>query len=119
VFSGEPLRAVEQLRRTEVIPPALLGDYQKLLNSNPARRLNPSQAGGLPMGLSGPYGGWPLRHAACGGADQMSPPAVPSRRDPHPRPTRALSPASLAPRRFVAMTGGGIQLSEQPPGQSG
>ncbi|KIZ00223.1 putative inactive serine/threonine-protein kinase scy1 [Monoraphidium neglectum] len=65
VFSGEPLRAVEQLRRTEVIPPALLGDYQKLLNSNPARRLNPSQAGGLPMGLSGPYGGWPLRHAAC------------------------------------------------------
>lgn len=44
VFSGEPLRAVEQLRNTEVIPPALLADYQKLLSSTPARRLNPAQA---------------------------------------------------------------------------
>lgn len=43
VFSGQPLRAVEQLRNTEVIPPALLGDYQKLLSSTPARRLNPAQ----------------------------------------------------------------------------
>jgi SCY1-like protein 1 len=32
VFSGEPLGAVEQLRRTTPIPPALLGDYQKLLS---------------------------------------------------------------------------------------
>lgn len=30
-------------RRTDVIPPALLGDYQKLLSSAPARRLNPSK----------------------------------------------------------------------------
>ncbi|GBF94506.1 hypothetical protein Rsub_07040 [Raphidocelis subcapitata] len=43
VFSGEPLRAVEQLRNTQPIPPALLEDYQKLLSSTPARRLNPAQ----------------------------------------------------------------------------
>jgi hypothetical protein len=34
---------VEQLRNTQAIPPALLQDYQKLLSSNPARRLNPAQ----------------------------------------------------------------------------
>lgn len=43
VFSGEPLRAVEQLRRTDVIPPALLADYQKLLGSQVGRRLNPAK----------------------------------------------------------------------------
>lgn len=43
VFSGEPLRAVEQLRRTDVIPPALLSDYQKLLGSQVGRRLNPAK----------------------------------------------------------------------------
>lgn len=43
VFSGEPLRAVEQLRRTDVIPPALLSDYQKLLSSQVGRRLNPAK----------------------------------------------------------------------------
>ena len=30
-------------RRTDVIPAALLGDYQKLLSSAPTRRLNPSK----------------------------------------------------------------------------
>lgn len=35
--------AVPLLRRTDVIPAALLGDYQKLLSSNPPRRLNPSK----------------------------------------------------------------------------
>ncbi len=30
-------------RRTDVIPQALLGDYQKLLGSAPTRRLNPSK----------------------------------------------------------------------------
>eukprot|EP00882_Tetradesmus_deserticola_P030191 GHRQ01033880.1.p1 GENE.GHRQ01033880.1~~GHRQ01033880.1.p1 ORF type:complete len:309 (+),score=103.12 GHRQ01033880.1:290-1216(+) len=43
VFSGQPLSAVEQLRRTDVIPPALLADYQKLLSSQTGRRLNPSK----------------------------------------------------------------------------
>jgi hypothetical protein len=47
VFSGEPLRAVEQLRRTDVIPPALLADYQKLLSSQVGRRLNPAKVGGV------------------------------------------------------------------------
>ena len=42
-FSGAPLRAVEQLRETEALPPALLADYQRLLSSAPARRLNPAQ----------------------------------------------------------------------------
>jgi hypothetical protein len=43
VFGGEPLRAVEQLRRTDVIPPALKSDYQKLLGSQVGRRLNPAK----------------------------------------------------------------------------
>jgi hypothetical protein len=43
VFSGQPLRSVDQLRQTDVIPQALLGDYQKLLSSAPGKRLNPSQ----------------------------------------------------------------------------
>ena len=43
VFSGRPLAAVEQLRQTDVIPPALLSDYQKLLSSQTVRRLNPSK----------------------------------------------------------------------------
>ncbi|WIA22885.1 hypothetical protein OEZ86_009825 [Tetradesmus obliquus] len=43
VFSGQPLTAVEQLRRTDVIPPALLADYQKLLSSQTGRRLNPAK----------------------------------------------------------------------------
>lgn len=45
VFSGQPLTAVEQLRRTDVIPPAMLADYQKLLSSNTGRRLNPAKVG--------------------------------------------------------------------------
>lgn len=43
VFSVQPLTAVEQLRRTEFIPPALLSDYQKLLSSQIPRRLNPAK----------------------------------------------------------------------------
>lgn len=43
VFSGQPLTAVEQLRRTDVIPPAILADYQKLLSSQAGRRLNPEK----------------------------------------------------------------------------
>ncbi|MEW5318095.1 MAG: hypothetical protein WDW38_009346 [Sanguina aurantia] len=43
VFSCEGMQSVEDLRRTDVIPPALLSDYQKLLNSAPSRRLNPSK----------------------------------------------------------------------------
>jgi hypothetical protein len=30
-------------RRTSCIPEALLADYQKLLSSNPSRRLNPAK----------------------------------------------------------------------------
>jgi SCY1-like protein 1 len=37
------MQSVEDLRRTDVIPAALLGDYQKLLSSSPPRRLNPSK----------------------------------------------------------------------------
>ncbi|GLI62075.1 hypothetical protein VaNZ11_004633 [Volvox africanus] len=43
VFSCTEMSSVENLRHTEVIPPALLQDYQKLLSSAPARRLNPSK----------------------------------------------------------------------------
>jgi SCY1-like protein 1 len=85
VFSGQPLRAVEQLRQTEHIPPALLADYQKLLSSSPGKRLNPAQVraagaagaaargGGrhpLPTGRAGvgqpPRGAQPLAGAAAG-----------------------------------------------------
>ena len=51
VFSGQPLTAVEQLRRTDVIPPALLADYQKLLSSQTGKRLNPAKVCGLPCAL--------------------------------------------------------------------
>jgi SCY1-like protein 1 len=47
VFSCQPLAAVEQLRRTECIPPALLADYQMLLSSNTGRRLNPAKVIGV------------------------------------------------------------------------
>jgi SCY1-like protein 1 len=41
-FSGQPLTAMEQLRDTNCIPPSVLPDYQRLLASTPARRLNPA-----------------------------------------------------------------------------
>ena len=41
-FSGAPLAAMEQLRDTACIPPSVLPDYQRLLASTPARRLNPA-----------------------------------------------------------------------------
>lgn len=44
VFSEQTLGAVEQLRRADVIPQALLADYQKLLSSQIPRRLNPAKA---------------------------------------------------------------------------
>lgn len=37
------MTSVDNLRRTDAIPQALLSDYQKLLASQPARRLNPSK----------------------------------------------------------------------------
>ncbi|GIL51106.1 hypothetical protein Vafri_7196 [Volvox africanus] len=43
VFSCKEMSSVENLRHTDVIPPALLQDYQKLLSSAPARRLNPAK----------------------------------------------------------------------------
>ncbi|GLC35616.1 hypothetical protein PLESTM_000343500 [Pleodorina starrii] len=43
VFSCTEMSSVENLRHTDLIPPALLQDYQKLLSSAPARRLNPSK----------------------------------------------------------------------------
>eukprot|EP01025_Chloroclados_australasicus_P044658 TRINITY_DN4855_c0_g2_i1.p1 TRINITY_DN4855_c0_g2~~TRINITY_DN4855_c0_g2_i1.p1 ORF type:complete len:807 (+),score=106.86 TRINITY_DN4855_c0_g2_i1:50-2422(+) len=43
VFSGQPMTSVEQLRNTNPIPQALLSDYQKLLGSNPNKRLNPAK----------------------------------------------------------------------------
>ena len=38
-----PVAPLPASRRTDVIPAALLGDYQKLLSSAPTRRLNPSK----------------------------------------------------------------------------
>lgn len=43
VFSGKPLARTEELRNTDVIPQVLLREYQRLLGSQPARRLNPSK----------------------------------------------------------------------------
>ncbi|EFJ49788.1 hypothetical protein VOLCADRAFT_80567 [Volvox carteri f. nagariensis] len=43
VFSCTEMSSVENLRHTDLIPPALLQDYQKLLSSAPARRLNPAK----------------------------------------------------------------------------
>eukprot|EP00798_Chlamydomonas_sp_ICE-L_P002840 gene2840-17741_t len=42
-FSQEYMKSMENLRRTDGIPQALLQDYQKLLSSNPSRRLNPNK----------------------------------------------------------------------------
>mmetsp|Transcript_346 Transcript_346/g.854 ORF Transcript_346/g.854 Transcript_346/m.854 type:complete len:822 (+) Transcript_346:2496-4961(+) len=42
-FSRRYLQSVENLRQTDCIPQALLGDYQKLLSSTPSRRLNPAK----------------------------------------------------------------------------
>ncbi|KAF5836824.1 kinase-like domain-containing protein [Dunaliella salina] len=42
-FSRQYLQSVENLRQTDCIPQALLGDYQKLLSSTPSRRLNPAK----------------------------------------------------------------------------
>lgn len=43
MFSGESLNQAEDLRRTDTIPEALLTDYQRLLGSRPAKRLNPAK----------------------------------------------------------------------------
>mmetsp|Transcript_8758 Transcript_8758/g.18684 ORF Transcript_8758/g.18684 Transcript_8758/m.18684 type:complete len:802 (-) Transcript_8758:459-2864(-) len=43
VFSTEYMQSVENLRRTDLMPQALLADYQKLLSSAPSRRLNPAK----------------------------------------------------------------------------
>ncbi len=40
-FHGHPLSKTEDLRDTEPIPPPVLQYYQRLLASQPARRLNP------------------------------------------------------------------------------
>ncbi|KAG2500649.1 hypothetical protein HYH03_001416 [Edaphochlamys debaryana] len=49
VFSCTEMTSVENLRHTEGIPKALLGDYQKLLSSAPARRLNPAKVAQSPF----------------------------------------------------------------------
>eukprot|EP00198_Chlamydomonas_reinhardtii_P004430 XP_001693766.1 protein kinase [Chlamydomonas reinhardtii] len=43
VFNVSEMQSVEDLRRTELMPQALLQDYQKLLSSAPVRRLNPAK----------------------------------------------------------------------------
>ncbi|ONM36815.1 Protein kinase family protein with ARM repeat domain [Zea mays] len=43
LFSGAKLARTEDLRNTASIPKSLLPDYQRLLNSTPTRRLNPSK----------------------------------------------------------------------------
>lgn len=42
-FSGTLLSSPENLRNTASIPPAVLKEYQRLLSSQPARRLNPAK----------------------------------------------------------------------------
>ncbi|KAG1656529.1 hypothetical protein FOA52_005555 [Chlamydomonas sp. UWO 241] len=43
ICSHKHMASVETLRHTESIPPLLLAEYQKLLASQPGRRLNPSK----------------------------------------------------------------------------
>ncbi|RCV27889.1 hypothetical protein SETIT_5G361100v2 [Setaria italica] len=43
LFSGAKLARTEDLRNIASIPKSLLPDYQRLLNSTPSRRLNPSK----------------------------------------------------------------------------
>ncbi|XP_078446566.1 kinase family with ARM repeat domain-containing protein isoform X2 [Wolffia australiana] len=43
IFSGLKLAKTEDLRDTSAIPKSLLPDYQRLLSSNPSRRLNPAK----------------------------------------------------------------------------
>eukprot|EP00193_Tetraselmis_chui_P006190 CAMPEP_0177758280 /NCGR_PEP_ID=MMETSP0491_2-20121128/4101_1 /TAXON_ID=63592 /ORGANISM="Tetraselmis chuii, Strain PLY429" /LENGTH=752 /DNA_ID=CAMNT_0019274005 /DNA_START=433 /DNA_END=2692 /DNA_ORIENTATION=- len=43
VYSGSLLGEIEQLRNTEFIPEGLKQDYQRLLGSQPSRRLNPAK----------------------------------------------------------------------------
>lgn len=43
VFAGHPMVSVDQLRETDHIPEALIKDYQRLLNSQAAKRQNPSR----------------------------------------------------------------------------
>lgn len=43
VFAQDQLHRTEELRRTQHIPQALLPDYQRLLASNPSKRMNPSR----------------------------------------------------------------------------
>lgn len=43
LYSGHALERLEDLRRTDVIPPSLVQWYQKLLSSTPARRLSPAR----------------------------------------------------------------------------
>ncbi|KAK9810296.1 hypothetical protein WJX72_008245 [[Myrmecia] bisecta] len=42
-FSGQQLARTEDLRNTDRIPKPLLQDYQRLLSSQPSRRLNPAK----------------------------------------------------------------------------
>jgi len=43
VYSGSLLTEIEQLRNTKCMPEGLLQDYQRLLGSQPSRRLNPAK----------------------------------------------------------------------------
>eukprot|EP00887_Chlorella_sp_A99_P002497 scaffold6.g2497.t1 len=43
LYSGAPLQRTEDLRRTDCIPKDVLPHYQRLLASQPARRLNPAR----------------------------------------------------------------------------
>ncbi|WZN61361.1 protein kinase domain-containing protein [Chloropicon roscoffensis] len=43
LFKGAPMEAVAELRNLGAIPRGLQGDYQKLLSSQPQKRLNPQQ----------------------------------------------------------------------------
>jgi hypothetical protein len=77
-------------RRTDLIPPALLQDYQKLLSSAPARRLNPSKVAeskflnntlvGLVAFMENIAGGCPAAGAGAASAAQGVPePELPQR----------------------------------------
>ena len=43
VFRGNAMTAVAELRELQAIPKVLTGDYQRLLSSQPQKRLNPAQ----------------------------------------------------------------------------
>lgn len=48
----------DPLRRTDVIPAALMGDYQKLLSSAPSRRLNPAKVRRADPGMCVAHAVW-------------------------------------------------------------